>query len=125
MLTVGHVSTCIPQVPIIVVFTKYDQLVIQKKFSLAESLADDRDEWERQAKETATEAVKGSCEKPLNAVAGNRHTWTEVSSVYYCLDDIYSHADSLISSEGRVQRHHRETDQAHNELYPRCSYKGH
>ncbi|KAF9505331.1 hypothetical protein BS47DRAFT_1354063 [Hydnum rufescens UP504] len=49
-----------PQVPIIVVFTKYDQLVIQKKFSLAESLADDRVEWERRAKETATEAVKVS-----------------------------------------------------------------
>ncbi|KAF9519433.1 hypothetical protein BS47DRAFT_1358273 [Hydnum rufescens UP504] len=69
-----------PQVPIIVVFTKYDQLVIQKKFSLAESLADDRVERERRAKETATEAAKVSCEKPLNAVASNRHTWTEVST---------------------------------------------
>ncbi|KAF9504844.1 hypothetical protein BS47DRAFT_1386146 [Hydnum rufescens UP504] len=68
------------KVPIIVVFTKYDQLVIQKKFSLAESLADDRVEWERQAKEAAKEDVKVSCGKPLNTVAGNRHTWTEVST---------------------------------------------
>ncbi|KAF9512330.1 hypothetical protein BS47DRAFT_1394330 [Hydnum rufescens UP504] len=48
------------KVPIIVVFTKYDQLVIQKKFSLAESLADARVEWECRAKETATEAAKVS-----------------------------------------------------------------
>ncbi|KAF9509163.1 hypothetical protein BS47DRAFT_1349518, partial [Hydnum rufescens UP504] len=75
-ILIGSLET----VPIIVVFTKYDQLVIQKKFSLAESLADDRVEWERQAKESATEAVKVSCEKPLNAAAGNRHTWTEVST---------------------------------------------
>ncbi|KAF9503951.1 hypothetical protein BS47DRAFT_1401903 [Hydnum rufescens UP504] len=72
------------KVPIIVVFTKYDQLVIQKKFSIAESLADNRVEWEHRAKETATEAAK-------------------VSSVYYWSDDIYSHADSLISSKGEYK----------------------
>ncbi|KAF9510372.1 hypothetical protein BS47DRAFT_1348051, partial [Hydnum rufescens UP504] len=55
-------------------------LVIQKKFSLAESLADDRAEWECRANKTATEATKVSCEKPLNAVASNRHAWTEVSA---------------------------------------------
>ncbi|KAF9513014.1 hypothetical protein BS47DRAFT_1393647 [Hydnum rufescens UP504] len=80
MLTVGDVSSCIPQVPIIVVFTKYDQLVIRKKADLARSLGHGGVEWERQAKETAAEAVKVSCEKPLNAVAGNKYTWTEVSN---------------------------------------------
>ncbi|KAF9506174.1 hypothetical protein BS47DRAFT_1353072, partial [Hydnum rufescens UP504] len=29
---------------------------------------------------TAVEAVKVSCEKPLDAAASNRHTWTEVSN---------------------------------------------
>ncbi|KAF9504150.1 hypothetical protein BS47DRAFT_1490257 [Hydnum rufescens UP504] len=77
-----------PRVPIIVVFTKYDQLVIQKKFSLPESLVDDRVEWERQAKETATEDVKVSCAKLLNDVAGNRHTWTEVSTNHEYKDTI-------------------------------------
>jgi len=79
------------KVPIIVVFTKYDQLVIQKKFILARSLAnDDKAEWVRRAEEAATEEVKVRCEKPLDAVAGSRHTWTEVSSAFYRLDDLYS-----------------------------------
>ncbi|KAF9506070.1 hypothetical protein BS47DRAFT_1385712 [Hydnum rufescens UP504] len=56
------------------------RLAIQKKFSLAESLADDRAEWECRANKTATETIKVSCEKPLNAVASNRHAWTEVSA---------------------------------------------
>ncbi|KAF9503980.1 hypothetical protein BS47DRAFT_732986 [Hydnum rufescens UP504] len=69
------------KVPIIVVFTKHDQLVIQKKFILARSLAnDDNVEWVRRAEEAATEKVKVRCEKPLNAAAGSRHTWTEVST---------------------------------------------
>ncbi|KAF9504981.1 hypothetical protein BS47DRAFT_1354522, partial [Hydnum rufescens UP504] len=78
---VGNAPFRIPQVPIIVVFTKYDQLVVQKKFILARSLANaDKVEWVRQAEEAATEEVKVRCEKPLNAVAGSRHTWTEVST---------------------------------------------
>jgi hypothetical protein len=50
MLTVGNVSSRSLQVPIIVVFTKYDQLVIRKKFNLARSLANDHKvEWARRA----------------------------------------------------------------------------
>jgi hypothetical protein len=95
ILTVGNVSSRILQVPIIVVFTKYDQLVIRKKFNLARSLANDHKvEWARQAKEAATEEVKVRCGEPLNAVAG-RHTWTEISSVYYSLDDLYSRTNKV------------------------------
>jgi hypothetical protein len=40
----------------------YDQLVTQKKFILARSLAhDDKVEWVRRAKEAATEEVKVRC----------------------------------------------------------------
>jgi hypothetical protein len=85
----------IPQVPIIVVFTKYDRLVMRKKSALARSLGNDIVEWERRAKETAKEAVKVNCEKPLNIIAGNGHTSTEVSSVYYWLDDLYSRTNRV------------------------------
>jgi len=67
--------------------------VIQKKFSLAGSLADDGVEWERRAKETATEAVKVSCEK-VPQRGGKQYT--HVDRGFY---------------KGRVQIHYRETDQ--------------
>jgi hypothetical protein len=87
-LTVSDVSFCIPLVPIIVVFTKYDQVVIRKKCALAQSLGTNVVEWECRAKETAMEAVRLHCEKPLYTVARIKHRWTEVSSVYYWLDDL-------------------------------------
>ncbi|KAF9513915.1 hypothetical protein BS47DRAFT_912242 [Hydnum rufescens UP504] len=76
------------QVPIIIVFTKYDQLVMRRKSVLARSLGTNTVEWERRAKETAMEAVKSSCEKPLNDVAGNKHRWTEVSTTIEYKDTI-------------------------------------
>ncbi|KAF9507003.1 hypothetical protein BS47DRAFT_1352217, partial [Hydnum rufescens UP504] len=66
--------------PIIVVLTKYDQLVIHKKFSLQSLLLVTESNGSVKRKKLATEDVKVTCEKPLNAVAGNRHAWTEVST---------------------------------------------
>ncbi|KAF9514899.1 hypothetical protein BS47DRAFT_1484776 [Hydnum rufescens UP504] len=56
---------------------KDDQLVVRKKSVLARSLGSNV--VGGGAKETAMEAVKVSCEKPFDAAASNRHTWTEVS----------------------------------------------
>jgi len=67
------------KVPIIVVFTKYDQLVERMRNDLVSSIMDDI-QWEYQAKEAATKFVRDKCEKPLNDVAGDRHAWTHVST---------------------------------------------
>ncbi|KAF9518824.1 hypothetical protein BS47DRAFT_1388760 [Hydnum rufescens UP504] len=59
-LTVGDVSSCIPSSP--------DHCRIHQSNGSVEP------------KKLLQEAAKVSCEKPLNAVASNRHTWTEVST---------------------------------------------
>ena len=89
-------SSFFSQVPIIVVFTKYDRLVIAKKKLLAPTLGTDKDQWEHQSKEAAMGDVKLKCEKPLIAVAGNRHKWTQVSSMYCWLSDVHSRADIVV-----------------------------
>jgi len=80
------------KVPIIVAFTKYDQLVNRMKRLLASSPNMDDVEWANQAKLDAMTAVRETCEKPLNAVAGNRHARTQVSTTPEYKDTI----DNLI-----------------------------
>ena len=96
ILTGGNLSSCFSQVPIIVVFTKYDALVRAKKRLLAPTLGMDQDQWVHQSEEAAVGDIKLKCEKPLIAVAGNRHAWTQVSSMCCWLSDVHSCADVVV-----------------------------
>jgi len=75
-------------VPIIVVFTKYDRLVMRKKKSLASTLGTNKAQWEHGSEEAAMQDVKLKCEKPLITVAGNRHAWTQFSTTDVYKDTI-------------------------------------
>jgi hypothetical protein len=80
------------EVPIIVVFTKYDLFVMTKMRQFAGSFDLKDFAWDKMmydehirnlAVSAAAQAIGPLCEAPLRAVVpGNRHPWTKVSCMY-------------------------------------------